>query len=183
MTLSVTTVPTSVNTSPALSPKIIAHGYKATPPALKPEPTVPTSVNTLPAPSPKIIAHGYKATPSALKPATTSLALKHKNSEVLGTRLSKRTLFKDQRSLRTGAASLLGGSLSISSQKFGSGYLAALPNSNRRNHQTPDSIDARSQDTDIASYLDQLQQGEADAPCGRFANPHRRTLCVEHENF
>jgi hypothetical protein len=59
--------------------------------------------------------------------------------------------------LRTGAASLLGGSVSVSRENFRGDYLATLPNSNRDN-QAPYGIDARSQDIDITSYLNQLQQ-------------------------
>ncbi|MEH1839422.1 MAG: TonB family protein [Nostoc sp.] len=47
--------------------------------------------------------------------------------------------------------------MSVSSRNFSGDYLAALPNSNRDN-QAPSGIDASSQDIDITSYLNQLQQ-------------------------
>ncbi|MEH2180740.1 energy transducer TonB [Nostoc sp.] len=62
-----------------------------------------------------------------------------------------------QSSLKTGAASLLSGTQSVSIRNFSGNYLAALPNSNRDN-QAPSGIDASSQDIDMTSYLNQLKQ-------------------------
>lgn len=59
-------------------------------------------------------------------------------------------------SQQSGAASRLGGPISLSSRKPGSNSLAALPNSNRLN-QGPQGVDAR-RDVDMGAYLAQLQQ-------------------------
>ncbi len=80
-----------------------------------------------------------------------------------------------QSSLKTGAASLLGGTVSVSSRNFSGNYLAALPNSNRDN-QAPSGIDASSQNIDITSYLNQLQQQVKQQWLPEVSQSSRRTV-------
>ncbi|MEH1934798.1 MAG: TonB family protein [Nostoc sp.] len=94
---------------------------------------------------------------TAFAPAITSPVPNRKNLGQVGTRLSGRTPSHAVPSRNTGGASLLGGSMSVSSRNFSGDYLAALPNSNR-DRQAPSGVDAQSQDIDITSYLNQLQQ-------------------------
>ncbi|WP_026732578.1 energy transducer TonB [Fischerella sp. PCC 9605] len=75
---------------------------------------------------------------------------------------------------KTGAASRLGGPLSVSSDNFRGDDLAALPNSNRSN-QASEGIDAR-QDIDISSYLDQLRQLVKQQWIPGFSHSSRRTV-------
>ncbi len=77
-------------------------------------------------------------------------------SSQLATRTTSKTQFQTQPSRTSGAASRLGGSMSVSSRNFNGNYQAALPNSNRFNRGA-EGIDAR-RDVDMGSYLMQLQQ-------------------------
>ena len=76
-------------------------------------------------------------------------------SSQLATRITPK-IQSQKPSRSTGAASRLGGSMSVSSRNFKGNYQAALPNSNRSNRGTQ-GIDAR-RDVDMGSYLMQLQQ-------------------------
>lgn len=87
-----------------------------TPPAPKVEPTVVKRVTTLPVPKPKKTALARATTPPVPNP---------KNLGQSGTLLSGRTPYT-QPSLKTGAASLLGGTVSVSSRNFNGDYLAAF---------------------------------------------------------
>ncbi len=140
--------PTKIAVVPTIPPPAVrrktAMAMPSSPYADAPEGIAPTT--TPPAPKPKKIA----VAPTILA------ARKPKNLGQRGTLLSGRTPISAQSSVKTGAASLLGGTFSVSSRNF-SGDLAALPNSNRDNQGTS-GIDASSQDIDITSYLNQLQQ-------------------------
>ncbi|WP_340089186.1 TonB family protein [Nostoc punctiforme] len=70
--------------------------------------------------------------------------------------LSGRTPSQAQSSLKTGAASLLGGTLGVSSQNYRGEQLASVTNSNR-DRQGTSGIDARSQNIDLTSYLNKLK--------------------------
>ncbi|WP_322646005.1 TonB family protein [Nostoc sp. ChiVER01] len=91
------------------------------------------------------------------------------------TRLSARTPTQAQSSLKTGAASLLGGTVGISSQNYRGDDLAALPNSNR-DRQATSGIDARSQDVDLTAYLNQLKQRVRQQWLPGMSQSNRRTV-------
>ncbi|WP_335112864.1 TonB family protein, partial [Nostoc sp.] len=91
------------------------------------------------------------------------------------TRLNGRTPSQARSSPKTGAASLLGGTLSVSSQNYRGDDLAALPNSNR-DHQATSGIDARSQDIDLTSYLKKLQQRVQQEWLPGLSDSDRRTV-------
>ena len=118
------------------------------PPEPKPAPTALT-----PATAPR----ATKSPQTAIAPSTTQTNPQFPKTEPSETRLSGRTPSQVQPSLKTGAASRLGGSVSVSSSNFRGDDLASLPNSNRSN-QAPEGIDARREDIDISSYLEQMQQ-------------------------
>ncbi|KAB8334591.1 TonB family protein [Scytonema tolypothrichoides VB-61278] len=92
-------------------------------------------------------------TNSLVSPETQRIAPSRSQSQ---STTSPRKLSRSQTSAKSGAASSLGGTVSLSSRDFGSNNLAALPNSNRLNGGTQ-GIDAR-QDVDMSAYLQQLQE-------------------------
>ena len=178
------------NTPPTPNPKKIIVALKTrqtapapanTPPAPEPEQTAPAPATTPSAPNPNKIVVAPLTTPpaqsrkTAIAPATTSPASNPKKLGQSRTRLSGRTPSQAQPSARTGAASLLGGSVSVSRENFRGDYLATLPNSNRDN-QAPYGIDARSQDIDITSYLNQLQQRVKQQWLPGLSQSSRRTV-------
>ncbi|MEH2380304.1 MAG: cell envelope integrity protein TolA [Nostoc sp.] len=115
-------------------------------------------------------------TSPAAAPATISPAPKPKKlGGQSGTRLSGRTPYIAQSSRKTGAASLLGGTVGVSSQNFSGDYLASLPNSNR-DRQATSGIDASSQNIDITSYLKQLQQQVKQQWLPEVSQSSRRTV-------
>lgn len=79
-----------------------------------------------------------------------------RSSERLATRTTAKIPSSDQPSRTSGAASRLGGAISVSGRDQKGNYQAALPNSNRFNRGTQ-GIDA-SRDVDMGSYLMELQQ-------------------------
>ncbi|WP_341526325.1 TonB family protein [Nostoc sp. UHCC 0302] len=173
--------PTAAPTkSPAPLPEKIAVVPKTIPAAPKPEPTAAPTRSSAPLPekiavAPKTIPAAPKPEPTAA-PATKSPAPYPQKSGQSETRLSGRTSSQGQPSLKTtGAASLLGGPVSVSSRSFNGDYLAALPNSNRDN-QAPAGIDAKRQDIDITSYLNQLQQRVKQQWLPGISQSSRRTV-------
>ncbi|WP_273770877.1 TonB family protein [Nostoc sp. UHCC 0926] len=113
---------------------------------------------------------------TALERATTlPVPSNPKNLGQSRTRLNGRTPSQAQSSPKTGAASLLGGTLSVSSQNYHGDDLAALPNSNR-DHQATSGIDARSQDIDLTSYLKKLQQRVQQEWLPGLSDSDRRTV-------
>ncbi|BBD63833.1 hypothetical protein NIES4072_25110 [Nostoc commune NIES-4072] len=110
-----------------------------TPLVLNPKQTASARTTTLQVPNSKKIAVAPTTTPlpatlrkTGLERATTLPV--PSNPKKLGqstTRLSARTPTQAQSSLKTGAASLLGGTVGVSSQNYRGDDLAALPNSNR----------------------------------------------------
>jgi TonB family protein len=166
--------------SSAPLPEKIAVAPKTTPAAPKPEPAAAPTRSS--APLPEKIAVAPKTIPAAPKPELTAapatrLPAPHpQKSGQSETRLSGRTSSQGQPSLKTtGAASLLGGPVSVSSRSFNGDYLAALPNSNRDN-QAPAGIDAKRQDIDITSYLNQLQQRVKQQWLPGISQSSRRTV-------
>ncbi|MEH2071903.1 MAG: TonB family protein [Nostoc sp.] len=169
-------------TPPAPKPKKIALAPNTKLPAPKVESTALTRATTPPASKPKKIALAPNTTPPLAKPRKTALARATKspvpNPKNLGqsrTPLSGRTPSQARSSKNTGAASLLGGTVSVSSRNFSGDYLAALPNSNR-DRQAPPGIDAQSQDIDITSYLNQLQQQVRQQWLPGLSQSSRRTV-------
>ncbi|WP_375474435.1 energy transducer TonB, partial [uncultured Nostoc sp.] len=147
----------------------------------KPQPTAIARPTIPLAAKPKKIAVAPNTTPSsvlprktALAPAITSPVPNPKKLSQSGKLSSRRTPMA-QSSLKTGAASLLGGTVSVSSRNFSGNYLAALPNSNRDN-QAPSGIDASSQNIDITSYLNQLQQQVKQQWLPEVSQSSRRTV-------
>jgi TonB family protein len=92
-------------------------------------------------------------TNSLVSPETQRIAPSRSQSQSTA---SPRKLSRSQTSAKSGAASSLGGTVSLSSRDFGTNNLAALPNSNRLNRGTQ-GVDAR-QDVDMSAYLQQLQE-------------------------
>ncbi|MBN3871764.1 MAG: TonB family protein, partial [Nostoc sp. JL33] len=151
-------------------------------PVLKPEPTASAPANIPPVPKPKKIAVVPNITPppalprkTAIAPATIPPAPKPKKLAQAGTRLSGRTPSQAQSSRKTGAASLLGGTVSVSGRNFSRDYLAGLPNSNR-DRQATSGIDASSQNIDITFYLKQLQQQVKQQWLPEVSQSSRRTV-------
>ncbi|MEH2165788.1 MAG: TonB family protein [Nostoc sp.] len=164
---------------PKVEPTAIAR--PTIPLAAKPQPTAIARPTIPLAAKPKKIAVAPNTTPpsalprkTALAPAITSPVPNPKNLSQSARRLSGRTPIA-QSSPKTGAASLLGGTVSVSSRNFSGNYLAALPNSNRDN-QAPSGIDASSQDIDITSYLNQLKQQVKQQWLPEVSQSSRRTV-------
>ncbi|MHC5926248.1 energy transducer TonB [Nostoc sp.] len=88
---------------------------------------------------------------------------------------SGRTLPQAESSLKTGAASLLGGTVGVSSQNYRGDQLAAVPNSNRDRIGTS-GIDASSQDVDLTSYLNKLKQRVQQQWLPGMSQSNRRTV-------
>jgi len=152
-----------------------------TPPVLKPQ-KIPVEPTTRPQQAKPLqtamstTGFSTRRYANAYAPATTPLAPKPQKLGQSRTKLSERTQSQVQPSLKTGAASRLGGPLSISSSRNSNGdYLAALPNTNRDN-QAPSGIDARRQDIDISSYLKQLQQRVKQQWLPGLSQSSRRTV-------
>jgi TonB family protein len=172
-----------VTTPPAPKPQKIAVAPTTTPQQPKPLQTAIAPVTTPPAPKPQKIAVAPTTTPqqpkplqTAIAPANTPPAPKPQKLGQSGTKLSEQTQSQVRPSLKTGAASRLGGPLSISSSRNSKGdYLAALPNTNR-DSQAPFGIDARRQNTDISSYLKQLQQRVKQQWLPGLSQSSRRTV-------
>ncbi|MEH2405427.1 energy transducer TonB [Nostoc sp.] len=150
---------------------------------LKPRKTVLAPTTTVKVPNFKKIAVAPITTPSpaplkktALERATTlPVPSNPKNLGQSKTRLNGRTPSQARSSPKTGAASLLGGTLSVSSRNYRSDDLAALPNSNR-DHQATPGIDARSQDIDLTFYLKKLQQRVQQEWLPGLSDSNRRTV-------
>ncbi|NDJ25163.1 TonB family protein, partial [Nostoc sp. B(2019)] len=125
-----------------------------TPAKIQPRKLAVAPTNTPPAPSPAITPAKIQPRKLAVAPTNTPPA-PNPTSEQLETGTTPRKP-QVQPALKSGAASRLGGPVSLSSRDLGSNYFAASPNSNRFN---PDSngIDAR-RDTDLGPYLKELQR-------------------------
>ena len=145
--------------------------------------TASALTTTVKVPNFKKIAVAPTTTPSpaplkktALERATTlPVPSNPKNLGQSRTRLNGRTPSQARSSPKTGAASLLGGTLNVSSQNYRGDDLAALPNSNR-DHQATSGIDARSQDIDLTSYLKKLQQCVQQEWLPGLSDSDRRTV-------
>ncbi|MBD6617683.1 TonB family protein [Komarekiella sp. 'clone 1'] len=138
------TAPTVV--TPAATPaKIPPRKLAVTPTTAPTAPTVVTPAATPAKIPPRKLAVAPTTTPTVPSPT----------SEQLENSATPRKP-QVQPALKSGAASRLGGPVSLSSRDFGGNYFAASPNSNRFN---PDSngVDAR-QDTDLGPYLKELQR-------------------------
>ncbi|MEH2312164.1 MAG: TonB family protein [Nostoc sp.] len=154
-----------------------------TPLVSNPKQTVPALTTTVKVPNFKKIAVAPTTTSSpaplkktALERATTlPVPSNPKNLGQSRTRLNGRTPSQARSSPKTGAASLLGGTLSVSSRNYRSDELAALPNSNR-DHQATPGIDARSQDIDLTFYLKKLQQRVQQEWLPGLSDSNRRTV-------
>lgn len=120
----------------------------------------PKSPNTAVATTPEPKLEKAPTLPATLKPHLTQRQNNPPSSKLASEQLERTTLNKTQSQAQpspiSGAASRLGGPVSLSSRNIGSNYLAAVPNSNRSNQGTL-GIDAR-REVDIGSYLQQLQQ-------------------------
>lgn len=135
----ITTTPPAPTQLQTEQQKIIA-ALRSTQPLPKPPKTVATPTTTRPLPStPQENLRPPESTSVQIKPKVTP----GKPSQAQG-------------SATEGAASLLGGPVSLSSRNLGGDSQATLPNSNRSNRGTP-GVDAR-QDVDFGFYLEQLQQ-------------------------
>ncbi|MEH2040168.1 TonB family protein [Nostoc sp.] len=88
---------------------------------------------------------------------------------------SGRTPTQAESSLKTGAASLLGGTLGVSSQNYRGDQLASVPNSNR-DRQGTSGVDASSQDVDLTSYLNKLKQRVQQQWLPGMSQSNRRTV-------
>ena len=88
---------------------------------------------------------------------------------------SGQTPIQAQSSLKTGAASLLGGTVGVSSQNYRGDQLAYVPNSNRDRIGTS-GVDASSQDVDLTSYLNKLKQSVQQQWLPGMSQSNRRTV-------
>jgi TonB family protein len=148
------TAPTPKPPNPEL-PTAVAPTTK--PSALKPPQTTVAPTTKPPALKPQQTAVAPTTSPPSLTRQENSDRLTAKSSaEQLQTRTTSQKPSQVQPSSKTGAASRLGGPISLSNRDFGNNDLAALPNSNRLN-QSVDGIDAR-QDADMGAYIKQLQE-------------------------
>ncbi|WP_335224228.1 TonB family protein [Nostoc sp.] len=154
-----------------------------TPLVSNPKQTAPAHTTTVKVPNFKKIAVAPTTTPSpaslgktAPERATTlPVPGNPKNLGQSRTRLNGRTPSQARSSPKTGAASLLGGTLSVSSRNYRSDDLAALPNSNR-DHQATPGIDARSQEINLTFYLKKLQQRVQQEWLPGMSDSNRRTV-------
>ncbi|MEH1828804.1 MAG: TonB family protein [Nostoc sp.] len=88
---------------------------------------------------------------------------------------SGRTSTQAESSLKTGTASLLGGTLGVSSQNYRGDQLASVPNSNRDRIGTS-GVDASSQDVDLTSYLNKLKKRVQQQWLPGMSQSNRRTV-------
>jgi TonB family protein len=91
-----------------------------------------------------------------------------------GTKTNFRTSSPVHSSGKSGAASRLGGPISVSRRDYGGNYMAALPNSNRLN-QDVQGVDAH-RDSGIAAYLQQLQERVKQQWVPELSQTSRRTV-------
>lgn len=125
----------------------------------QPKPQITTAVPATPKPQVK----PRKTVAASVTPKPQPLTTEEKNGllspkselQQLQPKATPQTPFQPQPSQISGAASSLGGPISLSSRNFRGDYQAVLPNSNRSNWGT-EGIDAR-RDVDLGSYLEQLQ--------------------------
>ncbi|WP_375471426.1 TonB family protein [uncultured Nostoc sp.] len=161
-----------LKTAPLTTPLVLNPKQIASAPATKAQ--VPNS---------KKIAVAPMTTPppaqlgkTALERATTLPVPRNPNKlgqSIVG--FSGRTLPQAESSLRTGAASLLGGTVGVSSQNYRGDQLAAVPNSNRDRIGTS-GVDASSQDVDLTSYLNKLKQRVQQQWLPGMSQSNRRTV-------
>jgi TonB family protein len=169
---------TRVTRPPVPKPKTVAPTTLPTPTT---EPTALTRVTRPPVPKPQKIAvapttpPAPKIEPTAHNRAITSPVPNPNNLIQPGTRLSGRTPSQTRPPHYTGAAGLLGGTVSLSSRNFSGDNLAASPNSNRDRKATS-GIDAQSQNIDITSYLNQLRQRVKQQWLPGMSQSDRRTV-------
>ncbi|MEH1940877.1 MAG: TonB family protein [Nostoc sp.] len=150
--------------------------------SLKPKQITSAPATTTQVPISKKIAVAPMTTPppaqlgkTAIERATTlPVPSNPKNLRQSRTGLSGRTPSQAQSSLKTGGASLLGGTLGVSSQNY-RGELASVPNSNR-DRQATSGIDARSQDIDLTPYLNKLKQRVQQQWLPGMSQSNRRTV-------
>ncbi|MCW5313511.1 TonB family protein [Nostoc sp. KVJ3] len=162
----VTTPVPLLKTAPLTTPLVLKPRQISSAPATAVQ--VPNSKKITVAPAPYLkTAFG--------RTATLPIPSNPKNLGQSITRLSRRTTSQGQSSLKTGAASLLGGTMSVSSQNYHGDELAALPNSNR-DRQGTSGIDARSQDIDLTSYLNKLKQRVQQHWLPGISQSNRRTV-------
>ncbi|MHC5672250.1 TonB family protein [Nostoc sp.] len=160
----------------ALKPQPIAIAPAISSPALKPK-KIAVVPNITPSPAlARKTAMSTRGYANAYAPATIPPVPNPKNLGQSGTRLnSGQTRSQAHSSRKTGGASLLGGTVGVSSRNFSGDYLAALPNSNR-DRQATSGIDASSQNIDITSYLNQLQQRVKQQWLPEVSQSSRRTV-------
>ncbi|MBO3458841.1 TonB family protein [Aetokthonos hydrillicola Thurmond2011] len=144
----------------AIKPEQAEAIHTSTPPKLKPSQTANTSTTT----DPKPLAHNGNKTRVATKPTTSPLE----------TRTSSRSQSQVHPSSKSGAASRLGGPVSVSTRDLGGNSLASVPNSNRFN-QSESGIDAR-KDTGLATYLSHLQARVRKQWIPEFTDSSRKTV-------
>ncbi|MBN3941661.1 TonB family protein [Nostoc sp. NMS9] len=170
----------TIPTTPKVQPTAIARATIPTTPKVQPTVIARATIPTTPKPKKMAVAPNTTPPPALTRktapaPAITSPIPNPKKLDQSRTLLSGRTPYRAQSSRKTDAASLLGGTQSVSSRNFSGDYLAALPNSNRDN-QAPSGIDASSQDIDITSYLNQLQQQVKQQWLPEVSQSSRRTV-------
>ncbi|MEH1795662.1 MULTISPECIES: energy transducer TonB [unclassified Nostoc] len=112
---------------------------------------------------------------TALERATTLPRSPKKKLMQSRVAFSGRTLTQAQSSLKTGAASLLGGTVGVSSQNYRADQLATVPNSNRDRIGTS-GVNASSQDVDLTSYLNKLKQRVQQQWLPGMSQSNRRTV-------
>nr|WP_322676445.1 TonB family protein [Nostoc sp. DedQUE03]MDZ7971685.1 TonB family protein [Nostoc sp. DedQUE03] len=147
---------------------------------LNPKQIAPARTNTVQVPNSKKIAVAPMATPlpAPLENKRATTLPVPSNPKKLGqsrTRLNGQTPTQAQSSPKTGAASLLAGTVGVSSQNYRGDQLAAVPNSNR-DRQGTFGIDARSQDIDLTSYLNKLKQRVRQQWLPGMSQSNRRTV-------
>ncbi|MEH2129235.1 MAG: TonB family protein [Nostoc sp.] len=176
-----------------LNPKQVPNAQKiAVAPITTPQPvpllktaplTTPLVLNPKQVPNAQKIAVAPITTPqpaqlgkTALERATT-LPVPRSPKKLRQSRVgfSRRTPTQAQSSLKTGAASLLGGTVGVSSQNYRGDQLAAVPNSNRDRIGTS-GVDASSQDVDLTSYLNKLKQRVQQQWLPGMSQSNRRTV-------
>ncbi|MEH1860452.1 MAG: TonB family protein, partial [Nostoc sp.] len=170
----------TIPTTPKVQPTAIKRATIPTTPKVQPTAIKRATIPTIPKPKKMAVAPNTTPPPALTRktapaPAITSPVPNPKKLGQSRTLLSGRTPYRAQSSRKTDAASLLGGTQSVSSRNFSGDYLAALPNSNRDN-QAPSGIDASSQDIDITSYLNQLQQQVKQQWLPEVSQSSRRTV-------
>ncbi|MBW4646634.1 MAG: TonB family protein, partial [Goleter apudmare HA4340-LM2] len=154
----IASAPTESQPTPTpTEPKIASAPTESQPTPTPTEPKIASApTKTQPAPTPTEPKIASAPTESQPAPTRTDVLPQRNRVAAAKTPGLLKTPSSPQPPLKSGAASRLGGPISLSSRDFKDNYAAALPNSSRDNPNV-NGVDAR-QDTNLGPYLKELQR-------------------------